>query len=409
MSNKPTKDRIMKALVFNAIGSIALKDMPQPAIIQPTDVIVKLTMTSICGTDLHLVRGTIGDMKPGTILGHEGVGIISDVGSQVIRFKQGDRVIIPSTICCGNCAYCMQQEYSQCDKANPNGPLAGTAFYGSPITCGAFNGMQAEYVRVPLADSSLVACDKRITDTQALLLSDILPTAAMAVEYAQIKPGVTTAVFGLGPVGQLIIMLLKQMGNQTIIGLDSVPERLALAQRQGATPIDISTHDPLEALFGLTQGVGATSVIDAVGIDAMMGPIARVTTYGSANQETFNQEIERIVPEQSRAWQPGSGPSQVLRWAAQTVAKAGTISIAGVYSPLLESFPIGLAMEKNVTIRMGNCNHKKYIPELVRQLLEHSIDPDLIITHHLPFEQIEGTYQEFNDRQHGMIKVALRL
>lgn len=399
----------MKALVFNALGSVSLQEMPRPGIIQPTDALIKLSMTSICGTDLHLVRGTIGDMKPGTILGHEGVGIITEIGSEVGQFKIGDRVIVPSTICCGKCRCCLEQEYSQCDTANPNGPLSGTAFYGSPITCGAFNGMQAEYVRVPLADTSLVACPAHISDRQAMLLSDILPTAAMAVEFAQPKHGGTTAVFGLGPVGQLSIMLLKRLGTQTIIGIDSVKERLALAQQQGAITIDYSTQDPLEVVAVLTKGVGATSVIDAVGIDAMMGPVNHITTYGSADSETYNQEVRHIAPQHTDKWCPGTGPSQVLRWATQTAAKAGTISIAGVYSPLLDAFPIGLAMEKNLTIRMGNCNHKRYIPCLINQLTDREIDPDFIITHDLSIDHIEHAYSDFNNRRNGMVKVALRL
>lgn len=226
----------MKALVFKGIGKIVLEDVKEPRIKEQTDALVALTKSAICGTDLHMIRGTIPSMKKSTILGHEGVGVISKVGKLVKNFKVGDRVIVPSTIACGHCNYCLQGIYSQCDTANPNGPDAGTAFYGGPKESGPFNGMQAEKVRVPFADASLIKIPDTITDDQVILLSDILPTSYMAVEMADIKPTDTVAVFGCGIVGQLAIFCLKQLHPTQIIAIDRVPTRLAQAQEQGAFP-----------------------------------------------------------------------------------------------------------------------------------------------------------------------------
>ncbi|HEU5233365.1 MAG TPA: alcohol dehydrogenase catalytic domain-containing protein, partial [Terriglobales bacterium] len=195
----------MNAVVFRGVGDIRLENVPEPEIQKPNDAIVRLTASAICGTDLHMVRGTMAGMKPGTILGHEGVGIVEEVGSAVRNFKPGDRVVIPSTIACGNCSYCRQGYYSQCDKANPNGPDAGTAFFGGPQSTGPFDGLQAEYARVPFANVGLVKIPEGVSDDQAILISDIVPTAWMAAELAEICSGNTVAVFGCGPVGQFVI------------------------------------------------------------------------------------------------------------------------------------------------------------------------------------------------------------
>src|SRR5215831_13361829 len=195
----------MKAVVFHGIGDIRLDEVPEPKIEQPTDAIVRLTASAICGTDLHMIRGTLSGMVPGTILGHEGVGVIEQLGSDVRNLNIGDRVVIPSTIACGYCSYCRSGYFSQCDNANPNGPQAGTAFYGGPADAGGFNGLQAEMARVPFAAVNLVKIPETVTDDQALLLSDILPTAYFGADMADVKPGHTVVVFGCGPVGQFAV------------------------------------------------------------------------------------------------------------------------------------------------------------------------------------------------------------
>src|SRR5438270_9636863 len=203
------KEIMMKAVVFRGVGDIRLEDVPKPKIQKPNDAVVRLTASAICGTDLHMIRGTMPGMMAGTILGHEGVGVVEEVGRAVRNFKPGDRVVIPSTIGCGNCSYCRAGYYSQCDNANPNGLSAGTAFYGGPASSGPFNGMQAEFVRVPFANINLVKLPDGVLDDEAILLSDIFPTGYMCADLADIHPGSTVAVFGCGPVGQFAIASAK--------------------------------------------------------------------------------------------------------------------------------------------------------------------------------------------------------
>ena len=201
----------MKAVVFHGIGDIRLDDMPETKIQDSTDAIVRLTASAICGTDLHMIRGTFPGMKPGTILGHEGVGVVEEIGSNVRNLKVGDRVVIPSTIGCGSCSYCRTGYYSQCDNANPNGPNAGTAFFGGPAETGAFQGLQAEYARIPYANVGLVKLPQGVSDDQAIMISDIFPTAYFGAEIAEITPGDTVAVFGCGPVGLFTVAAIFEM------------------------------------------------------------------------------------------------------------------------------------------------------------------------------------------------------
>src|SRR6185437_1019066 len=229
---------VMRAVVFHDIGDIRLEDVKEPKIKQDTDAIVRLTATAICGTDLHMVRGTLSGMKRGTILGHEGVGIVEEVGKGVRNFKQGDRVVIPSTIACGTCVYCRSGYYSQCDRANPNGPSAGTAFFGGPEDTGPFHGLQAEYARIPFANVGLVKLPEVVTDDEAILISDIFPTAFFGAKLAQVKAGDTVAVFGCGPVGQFVIASLKLLNAGRIFAIDTIPTRLDMARSQGAEIID---------------------------------------------------------------------------------------------------------------------------------------------------------------------------
>ena len=258
----------MKAVVFHGVGDIRIDEIDEPKLSAPTDAIVRLTASAICGTDLHMVRGTMTGMKPGTVLGHEGVGVVEQVGREVRNFKPGDRVVIPSTIGCGYCAYCRSGYYSQCDNANPNGPNAGTAFFGGPSASGPFHGLQAEKARVPFANVGLVKLPDDITDDQAILLSDIFPTGYFAGELAEISEGDTVAVFGCGPVGQFAIASAKLLGASRILAVDTVATRLQMAQHQGAEIIDFNAEHPVQAVRQLTGGIGVDRVIDAVGVDA---------------------------------------------------------------------------------------------------------------------------------------------
>lgn len=394
----------MKAVVFHGIGDIRLEEVDDPKIKEPTDAIVTLTASAICGTDLHMIRGTVSGMEKGIILGHEGVGIVEEIGKNVRNLSAGDRVVIPSTIGCGNCSYCRAGYYAQCNHANPTGE--GTAFFGGPKSSGSFHGLQAEKARIPFANVGPVKLPEEVDDDQAILLSDIVPTGYMAADNAQIKPGNTIAVFGLGPVGQFCIASAKFFDVGRIIAIDTIPSRLEMARAQGAEIIDFNEEDPIQAIKDLTDGIGVDRVIDAVGVDANMphsGPAAKPAAKKHA------KEKGKVAPEakpKNGNWEPGDAASIVLDWAVQAVAKAGTISIIGVYGEL-DSFPIGDAMEKNLTIMMGNCNHRRYLPHLIELVRTGALDPSEILTQVEPMTAVIDAYRAFDKRQPGWIKVKL--
>ncbi len=395
----------MKAIVFRGVGDIRLEDVPEPTMQQPTDAVVRVTTSAICGTDLHMIRGTFSGMQPGTILGHEGVGIVEQVGPDVRNMQPGDRVVLPSTIGCGSCSYCRAGYFAQCDVANPNGPEAGTAFYGGPKESGPFNGMQAEKVRVPFANVNLVKLPQDVTDDQAILLSDIFPTAWFGATLAEIDPGDVVVVFGCGPVGQLTIASALHMRAGRVLAVDTIESRLELARAQGAEVIDFGSEDPVGAIRRLTGGSGADRAIDAVGVDANMAP----TTSGQQRQQ-FAQQVQQMAPEQHPSdgnWHPGDAPGQALQWAVEGLAKAGTLAIVGVYPPSMQSFPIGQAMNKNLTVQMGNCNHRAYVPLLIDLVQSGAVDPSKILTQYERMTDAIEAYKQFDARQPGWIKVEL--
>lgn len=400
----------MKAVVFRGIGDIRLEEVPEPKIQAPTDAIVRLTASAICGTDLHMVRGTLAGMKPGTILGHEGVGVVEELGADVRNLRVGDRVVIPSSIACGNCVYCRAGYYAQCDTANPNGPLAGTAYFGGPAQSGPFNGLQAEKARIPFANVGLVKLPDNVTDEQAVLLSDIAPTAYMAAEQAEIKPGNTVAVFGCGPVGLLTIECAKLFEAGRILAVDGVASRLEVARSLGAEVIDYECEDPVEAIRRLTGGIGVDRAIDAVGVDANHAHDGPAAKEAKLRETEFREELKQVAPEshpEGDNWHPGDAPSQALHWAVRALDKAGTLSIIGVYPATVTHFPIGEAMNKNLTIKMGNCNHRKYLPLLVRMVESGVLDPARIITQHEALAKVIDAFKAFDRREAGWIKVEL--
>ena len=258
----------MKAVVFHGVGDIRLDDVPDPTIQEPTDAIVRLTSSAICGTDLHMVRGTLAGMRAGTILGHEGVGVVEETGPDARNLNVGDRVVIPSTVGCGYCAYCRAGYYAQCDNANPNGPQAGTAFFGGPEGTGPVDGLQAEYARIPYAAASLVKLPGHVTDEQAIMLSDIFPTGYFGAELAEISDGDSVAVFGCGPVGQFAIVSAFILGAGLVFAVDKDPSRLEMAKAQGALAVNFDEEDPVEEIQRMTGGIGVDRVIEAVGVDA---------------------------------------------------------------------------------------------------------------------------------------------
>jgi threonine dehydrogenase-like Zn-dependent dehydrogenase len=401
----------MKAVVWHDVGDIRLDDVPEPTIEQPTDAVVRLTSSAICGTDLHFVRGTMAGMKPGTILGHEGVGVVEQLGRDVRDFDAGDRVVICSTIACGTCSYCRGGYFAQCDNANPNGPEAGTSFFGGPQTTGPINGLQAERARIPFASTTMVKLPDSVSDDQAILISDIFPTGWFGAELAEIGTGDTVAVFGCGPVGQFAIASAKLMGAGRILAVDKYEDRLAMARRQGALTVNFEQEDPVATIKRLTGGIGVDRVIDAVGVDAMHAHHGPAAAQAKEKTEQFATEQQQVSPQQrphDGNWVPGDAPSQALEWAMQAVAKAGTIGIIGVYPPTASSFPIGQAMNRNLTIKAGNCNHRAHVPHLVELVRSGVIDPVQILTKVEPMTNVIEAYKAFDKREPGWLKTELR-
>ena len=400
----------MKAVVFHGVGDIRLEDVSEPKIEDPTDAIIRITASAICGTDLHMVRGTFTGMQPGTILGHEAVGVVEQLGSMVRNFDVGNRVVVLSTIACGYCSYCRAGYFAQCDNANPHGKQAGTAFFGGPGPTGPYHGLQAEKARIPFANVGMLKLPDDVTDDQAILISDIFPTGWFGADLAEIEDGDTVVVFGCGPVGQFAIASARLMNAGRIIAVDHRKDRLAMARRQGAECIDFDRENPVEAIRQLTGGIGADRVIDAVGVDAEHAHAGPAAKEAKQQKEEFKKQVEQAAPEtnvQGELWKPGDAPGQALQWAVQSVAKAGTIAIIGVYPPTMKEFPIGEAMNKNLTINMGNCNHRRYAPHLIELVRSGVIDPTEILTEVEPLSNVMGAYAAFDKREPGWIKVEL--
>jgi threonine dehydrogenase-like Zn-dependent dehydrogenase len=399
----------MRAVVWHGIGDIRMDSVSDPSLIDPTDAIVKITRSAICGTDLHMVRGTFSGMNEGTILGHEAVGVVTEVGAAVRGFQPGDRVLVCSTISCGVCAQCRTGNTAQCDNANSNGPQAGTAFFGGPAATGPTHGLQAESARIPWAAHTLLPLPDQITDDQAILLSDIFPTSWFGAELAGIKKGDTVAVFGAGVVGQFAIAAAFLQGAGRVIAVDGNETRLATALNQNAEIINFNRDDPLEVIRDLTLGAGVDAVIDAVGVDAQSPRSGRAAPAAEAVAQ-FEDQVDQVAPDadpDGSLWVPGDAPGQVLEWAVAAVAKSGRIGIIGVYPPTFTSFPIGAAMAKNLTVRMGNCNHRAITPPLLDLVVSGQFDPTRFITQEAEIVGAIDAYESFDRRDAGWLKTVL--
>jgi threonine dehydrogenase-like Zn-dependent dehydrogenase len=311
---------------------------------------------------------------------------------------------------CGTCSYCRAGYFAQCDKANPNGPGAGTCFFGGPEATGSVNGLQAEHARIPHAMTTLVRVPDAVTDDQAILLSDIFPTSWFGSRLAEVGDGDSVLVLGAGIVGQLAIASAKRQGAGRVLVVDGISSRLDTARRKNAEPIDFNREDPVEVVKELTGGIGVDRVIDAVGVDAEQPKRGPAAEQARRQAEEFSKEREQAAPEASprgEQWVPGDAPSQAARWAVQAVAKAGSIGAIGVYPPGFSSYPIGEAMNKNLTVKMGNCNHRRYLPRLLDLLVSGVVDPTAFITQHeAPTSAIEAC-ETFDRREDGWLKTVL--
>lgn len=399
----------MKALVFKGIGNVQIEEKDDPILENPSDAIIKIQATSICGTDLHMVRGTMAGMKKGTTLGHEAVGIVEQIGSDVSHIKVGDRVVVTSTIACGQCVYCEAQEFSSCDYSNPKGTEAGTAFFGGPELTGPFDGLQAEKALIPFADTNLIKIPESVSDEDALLISDVFPTGYMGAEMADVQEGDIIAVFGCGPVGQFAIASAFLLGAKTVIAIDAIEDRLAMAQAQGAISVNYEKVDPIAELKRLSNGFGPDGCIDAVGVDAQ-GP------HQGPAEGKFLELVQNMIEQKIVApftipfgnqWRAGDAPFRALTWCIESCRKSGVVSIVGVYPQTALFLPIGLAMGKALTIRAANCSHAKYIPKLLKLVEDGIIRPSQIISKQEPFGDIVECYKQFDQRKPGWLKVEL--
>lgn len=400
----------MKAVVWHDVGKIAIHDVAEPKIEQPTDAVIRITATAICGTDLHLVRGTMPGMQPGTVLGHEAVGVVEEVGDAVRGFSPGERVVVCSTVACGTCSYCRAGYFSQCDNANPNGPAAGTSFFGGPQATGPVDGLQAERARIPYAMTTLVKVPDAVTDDQAIMVSDVLPTGWFGARLAQVGEGDTVVVFGAGVVGQCAIASAKRQGAARVLVVDGIAERLDIARRQNAEPIDFNAEDPIAAIQELTGGIGADRVIDAVGVDAQRPKEGPAAENLPVDEETFEQERKAAAPQgntDSGQWLAGDAPSLVGRWAVKAAAKAGSVGVIGVYPPTFSAFPLGEVMNRNLTVQAVNCPHRRFIPKLLAMVGSGALDPTEFITQLTDPMSMVDAYEKFDLRQQGWLKTVV--
>jgi threonine dehydrogenase-like Zn-dependent dehydrogenase len=387
----------VKALCWQGKEKLAVEQVNDPTILNAGDAIIKITLTAICGSDLHLYDGYIPTMEPGDILGHEFMGEVMEVGPDVKRLKVGDRVVVPFTIACGKCYYCEKQLWSLCDNSNPNAWMAEKLYGFSPSglfgyshMMGGFAGGQAQYARVPFADVGPIKIPEGLSDDKVLFLSDIFPTGYMAAEVCNIKPGDVVAVWGCGPVGQFAIRSAFMLGADRVIAIDCVPERIAMARQARAEVIrDDSTDDVVEVLKQMTGGRGPDACIDCVGLEAHGHDF--VSFYDTAKQR-MKLSFDR---------------PKALRQTIQACGKGGTVSIPGVYGGLLDKIPFGSAFSKGLTFKMGQTHVHRYMQPLLERIQKGEIDPSFVITHRLRLDDAPEAYKTFRDKQDQCIKVVL--
>jgi threonine dehydrogenase-like Zn-dependent dehydrogenase len=392
----------MKAVTFHGKRDVRVDSVADPRIEEPTDAIVQITSTGICGSDLHLYEVMGAFMDEGDILGHEPMGIVEEVGSGVTHIKAGDRVVIPFNISCGRCWMCDQKLYSQCETTQVREENKGAALLGYTKLYGQVPGGQAEYLRVPQAHFGPIKVPEGPPDERYVYLSDVLPTAWQAVEYAAVPEGGTVAVYGLGPIGQMSARIARHRGAERVFGVDLVPERLQMATRNGIEPVDAREGDPAEKLRELTGGRGPDSVIDAVGMEAHGSPVGKLAHQIAG---MLPDPVTRVMMEKA-----GIDRLSVLHNAVDAVRRGGTISLSGVYGGAADPMPMMDLFDKQIQLRMGQANVKRWIDDII-PLVEDDSDPlgvEDLATHKLPLEQAPHAYEIFQKKQDGAIKILLQ-
>ncbi len=387
----------MKALCWHGANDVRVDNVPDPTIINQRDAIVKITSTAICGSDLHLYNGFIPTMQSGDIMGHEFMGEVVELGSEVKNLKKGDRVVIPFTISCGSCFFCNRDLWSLCDNSNPNAGLAEKIYGHSPAglfgyshLTGGYAGGQAEYARVPFADVGPLKIPDGLSDEQVLFLTDIFPTGYMAAENCNIQPGDTVAVWGCGPVGQFAIRSAFMLGADRVIAIDRVPERLQMAAAAKAEIINYEEMDAGEAVTEMTGGRGPDACIDAVGMEA----------HGTGLDALYDKAKQAVRLESDRP--------TALRQVILACRKGGTVSIPGVYGGFVDKVPLGAAFNKGLTIKMGQTHVHRYLRPLLDRVQKGEIDPSFVITHRMKLDEAPHAYEIFKQKKDNCIKVVLK-
>lgn len=393
----------MKAVTYHGKRDVRVDTVPDPTIERPTDAVVRITSSAICGSDLHLYEVMGAFMEEGDVLGHEPMGIVEAVGSDVTQIKPGDRVVVPFNISCGSCFMCDQGLYSQCETTQVREQQKGAALFGYTKLYGQVPGGQAEFLRVPQAQFGPIKVPEGPPDERFLYLSDVLPTAWQAVEYAAIPQGGTVAVFGLGPIGQMCCRVALQRGASEVFGLDLVDERLEMARRHGVHAIDTRDCDDVaETLRSLTADRGPDSVIDAVGMEAHGAPLGKLV-----------HQLASLLPDSVTTTlmeKAGVDRLSVLHTAIDAVRRGGTISLSGVYGGAADPMPMMDLFDKQIQVRMGQANVRRWIDEIMPLLQDESdpLDVEHLATHKLPLDQAPHAYEIFQKKQDGAIKIVLK-
>jgi len=392
----------MKAVTWHGKRDVRVEQVPDPTIQEPTDAIVKITTTAICGSDLHLYEVLGPFMGEGDVLGHEPMGVVEEVGSEVGNLQPGDRVVMPFQIACGKCFMCERGLQTQCETTQVTEQGMGAELFGYTKLYGEVPGGQAEYLRVPQAQYGPIKVPDGPPDERFLFLSDVLPTAWQAVEYADVPKGGSLVVLGLGPIGDMCCRIAQEIGVGKVIGIDLVPERLERARKRGAVALDLSAEDDVvETVRGMTDGRGPDAVIDAVGMEAHGAKLGKLA-----------QDMTGLLPDavaQKLMQKAGVDRLSAFHLAIELVRRGGTISLIGVYGGMADPLPMLTLFDKQIQLRMGQANVKRWVDEIMPLLSdEDPLGVDDFATHTMPLDQAPESYEMFQEKRDGAVKVLLK-